>query len=39
MKKTPKMKTCSRGHRYTGSFCPTCWPGGLKKRKTKTKRA
>ncbi|HEX5100554.1 MAG TPA: hypothetical protein VFV94_13690 [Polyangiaceae bacterium] len=25
-------KTCSRGHKYRGSVCLTCWPGGKKPR-------
>jgi hypothetical protein len=25
-------KVCSRGHKYRGTRCPSCWPGGARKR-------
>jgi len=31
-------KTCVRGHKYRGSFCPSCWPGGMKKRRGKGRK-
>jgi hypothetical protein len=25
-------KVCSRGHKYRGTRCAGCWPGGARKR-------
>jgi hypothetical protein len=25
-------KTCGRGHKYRGDYCPVCWPGKAKRK-------